>query len=62
MNDAARPRHSFKIWQSQNSQYYWVYYDGNYEALVTSETYTTLDTAKRMLTNFISEMGQYFKN
>ena len=54
-----RPAHSFKIWQSANKQYYFVYYDGNYQTLVTSETYVTLQGAMRALENFKYEMKRY---
>jgi uncharacterized protein YegP (UPF0339 family) len=54
-----KPAHDFKLWISTNAQYYWVYYDGNREALVTSETYKTEDGARRGLQNFIDEMKNY---
>ena len=53
--------HTFQVLKSINYQFYWVYYDGNNEAIVTSETYVTLQGARNGLTNFIQEMGQYFK-
>lgn len=56
-----KPKHNFQIWESINKQYYWVYYDGNAEPLVTSETYITLSGAQQGLSNFISEMREYTK-
>ena len=54
-----KPRHDFKIWVSRDGQYYWVYYDGNYEALVTSELYRTHAGALIGLNNFKAEMRAY---
>lgn len=54
-----RPTHDFQIWKSSNSQYYFVYYDGNRQALVQSETYVTLESAQRGLANFKTEMRMY---
>jgi uncharacterized protein YegP (UPF0339 family) len=61
INTITRPRHDFRIWPSSDGQYYFVYYDGNYQALVTSETYKTLPIARQALANFISEMGKYYQ-
>lgn len=56
-----KPAHDFKLWKSTNQQYYWVYYDGNYEALVTSELYKTEEGAREGLRNFKSEMKSYVR-
>lgn len=61
LNQLTRPRHDFRILESVNHQYYWVYYDGNYEPLVTSEMYTRREDAQRGLNNFISEMAHYYR-
>lgn len=55
----SRPSHDFMIWRSTNNQYYFVYYDGNYEPLMTSELYETFEGAQRGLQNFKTEMRQY---
>ena len=56
----ARPAHDFKIWVSKDGQYYWGYYDGNYECLVTSELFPTKPGAEISLVNFKQEMSRYF--
>lgn len=55
----AKPKHDFKLWRSRDNKIYWVYYDGNYEALVTSEMYNTAGAAREGLKNFLEEMKQY---
>ena len=55
----SRKQHDFVIWKNSNESktwFWWTYYDGNYEPLAHSETYTTLSGAQRGLANFKSEM------